>query len=266
MNCTLCLAQMKLRFGDPEENLTRVREWVKKARSAQADLVLFPELWASGYDLESSAAYAAPLGRGMFDAVSELAREHGVVIGGSLLEKDGSRIYNTFALYDRDGSLLAHYRKIHLFRLLDEEKWLTAGNEIVVVDTRWGKIGLSTCYDLRFPEMYRAYALAGVKLILVVAEWPQSRIAHWWNLLQARAIENQVYVAAVNKVGRSQGAKLGGQSAVLNPWGDAVVRGGQDEVLLTVTINLDDVEKTRRAIPVFKDRNPDAYRLLRGSK
>ena len=169
MNCTLGLAQMAFRFGDPEENLSRVGEWVHKAGAAGADLVLFPELWASGYDLEHSASYAAPLGEGMFASVSALAREHGVMIGGSLLEKDGDRVYNTFTLHDGDGELLAHYRKIHLFRLLDEEKWLTAGDEPILVDTRWGKIGLSTCYDLRFPELYRAYALAGAKLILVVA-------------------------------------------------------------------------------------------------
>jgi len=263
MKCKLGLAQMEFRFGDPDENLSRVGDRVQRARAAEVDIVLFPELWASGYDLEHSTDHAAPLGEGMFESVSELAREHELVIGGSLLEMDGGDIYNTFTLYDGEGTLLAHYRKIHLFRLLDEEKWLTAGDEIVQVDTRWGSIGLSTCYDLRFPEMYRAYALAGVKLILIVAEWPQSRIDHWWKLLQARAIENQVYVAAVNKVGYSQGAKLGGQSAVIDPWGEVMVRGDRDESLLTATIDLDEVEKTRRAIPVFKDRNPDAYRQLR---
>lgn len=264
MNCTLGLAQMAFRYGDPGENLTRVREWVQKARAADVDIVLFPELWASGYDLEHSSSYASPLGEGMFEAVSGLAREHDIGIGGSLLEKDGDRVYNTFTLHDSDGALLAHYRKIHLFRLLDEEKWLTAGNEPILVDTRWGKIGLSTCYDLRFPELYRSYALAGAKLILVVAEWPQSRITHWWKLLQARAIENQIFIAAVNKVGHSQGAALGGQSAVIDPWGEPVVQGDGKQALLTTTIDLEEVEKTRRAIPVFKDRNPDAYRQLRG--
>lgn len=265
MKLTISLAQMAFTFGEPQENFQRVRLWPEKAKGAGADLLLFPELWASGYDLENSEEYATPLGEGGFKVMSLLAEEHGLIIGGSLLEQHQGKVYNTFTLYGRDGKLIDHYRKIHLFQLLDEPTWLTAGQEMVLTETPWGKVGLSTCYDLRYPEMYRAYALAGAKLILVVAEWPQSRIEHWRTLLQARAIENQVYLAAVNKVGRSQGAVLGGSSAIIDPWGEVLVEGGLEQTLLTGEVDLRAVDRVRRRIPILEDRSPAAYGRMRGN-
>jgi predicted amidohydrolase len=123
---------------------------------------------------------------------------------------------------------------------------------------------LSICYDLRFPEMFRVYAAAGAKLILMVAEWPETRIEHWRTLLLSRAIENQVYIAAVNKVGRSQGADLGGRSVIVDPWGERLVEGGTEEALLTARIDLALVGQVREKIPVLKDRQPDAYQRVRG--
>lgn len=263
MNLTISLAQMQFEFGRPEANLERVRAWAAEAARRGSDLTLFPELWASGYDLEHCQKYAAPLEAGLFAQMSNLAQEHDMALGGSLLESRDGKVYNTFYLYGRDGQTLAIYRKIHLFRLLEEEKWLNAGEELVLAHTPWGKAGLAVCYDLRFPEMFRAYALRGARLVLLVAEWPERRITHWRKLLQVRAIENQYFVAAVNKVGRSQGAQLGGHSAILDPMGVPVVEGGQNEVLLTAEINLQKVEETRRWMPVFEDRCPAAYERVR---
>jgi len=259
MKFSITLAQMQFKFGKPEVNMERVCSWIVEAARRGSDLVLFPELWASGYDLEQSQIYAQPLGNGLFANLSKLAKEHHIAIGSSLLESQGEKIFNTFTLFGCRGETLAIYRKVHLFRLLNEEKWLNAGKELVTINAPWGKTGLAICYDLRFPEVFRAYALRDVRLVLLVAEWPERRIAHWQKLLQARAIENQYYLAAVNKVGQSQGAKLGGHSAVLDPMGVPVVEGGNDEILLTAEIDLDQVEKIRRWMPVFKDRSPAAY-------
>jgi predicted amidohydrolase len=151
------------------------------------------------------------------------------------------------------------YRKIHRFRLLQEEIWLEAGDRLVLAQTPWGKVGLSICYDLRFPEMFRPYFIAGANLILVVAEWPERRISHWTKLLQARAIENQAFFAGVNKVGFSQGVKLGGCSAIVDPWGVPIIEGNDEEALLTTQIDLHDCEKARRSIPVLRDRQPSIY-------
>lgn len=260
---TISLAQMEFEFGQRERNFERVHAWVEEAAHRGSTVVLFPELWASGYDLENSQTYAQPLETGFFAHLSELAKTYQIAIGSSLLESQEEKIYNTFALFGNQGETLGLYRKIHLFRLLDEEKWLNAGKKLVTTDASWGKTGLGICYDLRFPEVFRTYALQGVRLVLIVAEWPARRIAHWQTLLQARAIENQYFIAAVNKVGRSQGAKLGGHSVILDPMGKAVVQGGSDEVLLTATIDLHQVEKIRRWMPVFDDRSPDAYERVK---
>jgi predicted amidohydrolase len=120
--------------------------------------------------------------------------------------------------------------------------------------------GLGICYDLRFTEMWRKYALGGARLFLLPAEWPARRAAHWQTLLRARAIENQVFVAACNRVGESKGETFAGKSAAIDPWGDAVVEAGaENEVLLTCEIDLAKVDDIRQRIPVFKDRRPELY-------
>jgi omega-amidase len=176
-----------------------------------------------------------------------------------LLEEHQGRAFNTFVLHGPDGNSLGVYRKIHRFRLLEEEKYLAAGDELGLVDAPWGATGLSICYDLRFPEMFRSYAIGGARLLLVVAEWPVSRIEHWSKLLLARAIENQAFVAAVNKVGESQGVRLGGRSVIIDPWGQPLVEGDDQEALLTAEIDFKEADKARRFIPVFKDRREDLY-------
>ncbi|MGD2155709.1 MAG: carbon-nitrogen family hydrolase [Anaerolineales bacterium] len=259
MKLTISLAQMAFKLGAPEANFAHAREWVVEAARRGSDLVLLPELWASGYDLENWETHATSLDEGLFLRVSELARENRIAIGSSLLEKSNGRAYNTFVLFDSEGTRLGVYRKVHLFRLIDEHTWLSAGESLVCSDTHWGRIGLSTCYDLRFPEMFRSFAVDGARLVLMVAEWPERRVEHWRVLLKARAVENQMFIAAVNKVGESKGVQLGGNSTVLNPWGRVLVEAGFEEVLLTTQIDLSEVDQVREWIPVFNDRRPEIY-------
>lgn len=259
MKVQISLAQLAFEFGNVEANFKRAAQWIADAAQRGSDLILLPELWASGYDLENWPRYATPLDEGIFAHLADLARQYGIVIGGSLLEARADKAYNTFVLFGSDGEHLGVYRKVHLFRLLQEEKWLGAGDAYCLADAPWGLTGLSICYDLRFPEMFRPYAIAGAKLILLVAEWPETRIEHWNKLLMARAIENQAFIAAVNKVGSSKGVALGGHSAVIDPWGVPLVQGSFEENLLTVEIDLKEVEKARRFIPVLKDRREDVY-------
>ncbi|RME05973.1 MAG: carbon-nitrogen family hydrolase [Anaerolineae bacterium] len=252
---------MSFAFGDVEANFARAAEWIAEAAARGADLVLLPELWASGYDLPNWPRYAAALDdeEGAFGRVAALARQHGIAVGGSLLEARHGKAYNTFALFGPQGERWGVYRKVHLFCLLEEEKWLAAGDELVLAETPWGAVGMAICYDLRFPELCRHYAVASARLILIPAEWPATRVAHWSALLKGRAIENQCYVAGVNKVGESQSVRLGGHSAVVDPWGETLVEGDFEEALLTVEIDLREAEKARRFIPVFRDRRPELY-------
>jgi predicted amidohydrolase len=256
----LSLGQMHLHLGETETNFARVREWTAEAARRGSALVVFPELWPTAYDLENWPRHADVLGEGMFARLSELARTNRIAIASSVLEKKDGRAYNTFALYDARGELIATYRKVHLVPMLDEPKWLAAGDALTLVEAEWGMTGLGICYDLRFTEMWRRYALGGARLMLLPAEWPARRAYHWQTLLRARAIENQVFVAACNRVGESKGETFAGKSAVIDPWGEALVEGGaENEALLTAEIDLARVEDIRARIPVFKDRRPDLY-------
>jgi predicted amidohydrolase len=220
---------------------------------------LLPELWASGYDLKNWEEYATPIDKGVFRLLSDLAVKYQISVGSSLLEAKDGKAYNTFVLFSREGDIWGIYRKIHRFKLLQEDKWLGEGNSLVLANTIWGRVGLSTCYDLRFPEMFRPYAVAGARLVLLVAEWPERRISHWSTLLQTRAIENQLFMVGVNKVGVSQGVKLGGRSAIIDPWGNILVEGGDSEELLNCEINLSNADRARETIPVLQDRKPEIY-------
>jgi omega-amidase len=261
MKLTLSLGQMNVALGEPETNFTRVSAWTAEAARRGSALVLFPELWSTGYDLEHWQRYASPPGEGMFPRLAALAREHHIALGGSVLEVRDGQAYNAFALFDATGALSATYRKTHLFRLMDEEKWLAPGEKLELVEADWGLTGLGVCYDLRFPEFFRHYALRGARLVLLPAEWPARRAYHWQTLLRARAIENQMFLAGCNRVGESKGEVFGGGSAVIDPWGEAVVEGGSGETLLTAEIDLDQVDAVRNRIPVFKDRRPEIYDL-----
>lgn len=259
MPFTLSLAQTDIALGDPEANFERIRAWTVEAARRGSALVVFPELWSTGYDLENWQRHASAPGEGMFARLSALAREHHIALGGSVLEARAGRAYNAFALFDADGHALATYRKVHLFRLMDEEKWLAPGERLELVEAEWGLTGLAICYDLRFPELFRSYALRGARLVVVPAEWPSRRAAHWKALLRARAIENQMFVAGCNRVGETKGEHFGGGSAVIDPWGEAVIEGGAAPTLLTTEVDLGEVERVRQRIPVFEDRRPDVY-------
>lgn len=260
---TISLVQMDCRLGEPGDNFARAAELVAEAARRGSRLVLLPELWSTAYALDRAPELASPLAAGpdesWFGQVAALARHHGVWLGGSLLEARGGQFYNCFALYDATGQLQAAYRKLHLFRLMQEEQYLGTGDAPVTVDAPWGKTGLAICYDLRFPELFRRYALEGAQLLLLPAEWPHPRREHWRTLLRARAIENQCYVAACNRVGVTGGNTFFGASALIDPWGETLVEGGEAPMVLTATIDLALVDAVRRRIPVFADRRPEVY-------
>lgn len=259
---TLSLGQMTPVLGDPQANFECVRAWTAEAALRGSQLILFPELWSTGGDLPRWEQHAAMLGEGMFAAMADLALEFRIALGGSILERRDGRAYNTFAMYSSSGDQLGVYRKLHLFQLMDEHKWLTAGDAPAMLDSAaWGRSGLAICYDLRFGELFRGYALAGAELALLPALWPAVRSAHWSTLLRARAIENQMFMVAVNCAGRVGNTEFGGASAVVDPWGEVLVEGGAAPELLTTEIDLDLVREVREKIPVFADRRPDAYRL-----
>jgi omega-amidase len=258
---TIALAQMNVLTGRPDANLARARDFAAQARDAGADLLMLPELWFNGYDLERAEERATLLGEGGFAHMARLAREFGLHLAGSLLERHDSVVSNTAVLYAPDGSLLGSYRKIHRFRLMQEHRYLDAGDHATLCPTPWGPTGLAICYDLRFPELFRVMALAGAVLFLVPAQWPVRRVEAWLLLARARAVENELIVAACNRVGKDGEVTFPGRSLVVDPWGNVLVEGDDREGLLIAQADLREIRKARRYLTVYEDRCPDAYRV-----
>ncbi len=257
---TISLGQMHIKLARVEDNLESAERMIAESAQRDSQLIVLPELWSTGYDLENAGVYADALGAGMFAQLSRAAKDHSIAVFGSILERRGDQFMNCAAYYDAEGSLASVYRKIHLFRLFDEHKWLGEGEAPTMLAQPWGDAGLAICYDLRFPELFRRYAVEhGAKLILICAEWPLVRVEHWRTLLMARAIENQCFVAATNSCGDTGGTVFGGHSMIINPWGLVIAEAGEDECLLTAEIDLEEVDRVRSTIPVFEDRRPDAY-------
>ncbi|MGB2737444.1 MAG: nitrilase-related carbon-nitrogen hydrolase, partial [Candidatus Nanopelagicales bacterium] len=158
-------------------------------------------------------------------------------------------------LFDPSGSLVASYRKVHLFGFDGlEAATLSGGDDLVVVDTPLGPTGLATCYDLRFPELFRGLVDRGATAVLLTSGWPQARIGHWQVLAQARAIENQCWVAGCNETGTHAGVELGGSSAVVDPWGTVIATAASAEAVVFADIDPNLPETVRDGFPVLRDR------------
>lgn len=255
----ISLAQMNIALGDVARNFRKMQEWSAEAARRGSHLVVFPELWSTGYALDQAKELASVLNSGMFSQVTTVAQQNKIAVVGSILEKRGVEVANSAAMFTPNGRLMGVYRKIHLFRLFEEEKWLSPGNAPLSMDLPWGETALAICYDLRFPELFRQYAVNGAKMIILPAEWPITRVEHWRALLVARAIENQCFMVATNAAGETGGTVFGGHSMIVDPWGKIVIEGGEDPMLLTAEIDLDLVDEVRGRIPVFEDRRPDLY-------
>ena len=261
MKLTISLAQIDIALSDPTTNLQKAGEWVAEAKRRGSDVIVFPEMWTTGFDWQKLESLANGH-EDVVNSVADLARKHNIWINGSMLTlNDLDQPSNTSIMFDPNGQSVGLYRKIHLFGLMDEDQYLAPGQSLTTVEAPWGQSGLAICYDLRFAEMFRTYALNGVNMVYLPAEWPYPRLAHWRTLLRARAIENQMFMIGVNRVGRDEASHFFGHSAIIDPWGNAVVEASESEILLTATIETDMVAEVRQKIPVFKDRRPDLYHL-----
>ncbi len=257
---TISLAQMDIKIGDVSANLATMKKLTTAAAARGSDLVVFPELWSTGYDLSSAASYATPTDRGLFAEVAAIAREQKIAIVGSLLSSLGEgQVGNTAVYFDKAGRNLGTYSKIHLFQLMQEHRYLTAGRHLSYVDSNWARLGLAICYDLRFPELFRRYALADAIMVILPAEWPNPRKSHWLTLLQARAIENQMFLIACNRVGTTGDSSFFGHSCIIDPWGDFAVLADDQQGVWTAEVDPAAVSIVRQKIPVFADRRPDLY-------
>lgn len=220
-------------------------------------MIMLPEIWGTGFfNFDRYAAESEMLQGETFSRLAPWAEKIGsYLLAGSIVEREGSSYYNTTLLIGPNGALAGSYRKIHLFGYQSEESAvLTAGSELYMLKTKYGTWGFSTCYDLRFPELYREMIDNGVDTIFVVAAWPKARLEHWEILNRARALENLCYLVSCNCAGELKGHSLGGNSMVVNPWGEIVVRAGEREEMLTVVIDPERTAAVRAEFPALNDR------------
>lgn len=260
MKITISLAQMDIHFGQPAANFARIESFVAQAANEQADIVVFPEMWNTGYDLTRFDDIADSDGAETKKLCQSLAKKYHIMIhAGSVATKRHQQFFNTTYVFDENGQLLTTYDKVHLFGLMHEDDFLAAGNQKNRFEVKGTPATSVICYDIRFPEWLRTLSLSDSRIIFVPAEWPTSRIPQWKRLLAARAIENQCFVVAVNRVGADPDNDFGGNSVVIDPLGNELLTLGSEETLKTVTIDISETDEARGFMPVFADRRPDLY-------
>ena len=252
------VASIQLELNDKrtkEETVTYALGMMDKCKGS--DLIVLPELWNIGFlAYDKYWSESEPIDGPTASAVGAKAKELGAyVLSGSFVESRDGKYYNTCVMFDRDGNKIGQYSKIHLFTYQSREpELLTGGTEITVVDTEFGKMGLSTCYDLRFPELYRKMVDMGAEIFLVTSCWLYPRQEAWDTFNCARATENTCYLISSDAAGGQYGSTFLGHSQIVDPWGTVVAGSGFRETIVKAEIDPDLVKRVRGAFPVLKDR------------
>ena len=255
-----------------EESLRHAGEYIRKAAGQGAKLVVLPEMFCCPYKTDAFPVYAEPAGGVMWQFLSEAARENAVILaGGSIPElgEDG-RLFNTCFVFDEEGKQIGRHRKMHLFDVdipgglrFKESDTLSAGNQVTVLGTPWGGLGVMICFDVRFPELARLTALGGAGAIIVPAAFNMTTgPMHWELLMKARAIDNFTYLLACAPA-RDEGASYVSyaNSMVVSPWGEVIARLEADPGILYCELDMEVVTSAREQIPVLRARRTDVYTL-----
>lgn len=254
------LIQMEVLPGEVELNRDKALALMGQAVEQGCRLVVLPELWTTGYALNNIEELSESTQGETLAALRAFAREQAVeVITGSIPIKDDGKVYNSAFALDPCGHIRSSYRKIHLFSLMGEERFFQPGEQTALFEMSFGKAAMIICYDLRFPELARTLAVNGARALFVLAEWPSLRGEHWRILNIARAIENQMFVFAVNCVGRHKQNIFYGHSLAIDPWGRILAEGDDREAVLTAEIEWTMAADVRSKMPIFADRRPDVY-------
>ncbi|HKL75417.1 MAG TPA: carbon-nitrogen hydrolase family protein [Halanaerobiales bacterium] len=265
----VALIQMKV-IDDKDKNLVKAKDFVKKAADQEAELVMLPEMFNCPYQTIKFPEYAEKEGGKSWRFLSELAKENDIfLVGGSIPEKDDKNdTYNTSYVFNNKGEQIAKHRKVHLFDIdieggqtFKESDTLSAGNNITVFDTPYGKMGLVICYDLRFPELSALLSKKGVKYILVPGAFNMTTgPAHWELLFRSRALDNQVYTLGAAPARDSKQPYVSyGNSIAVSPWGKVIKRLGGGEDILITDLDLDYLDKIREELPLLKHKREDIY-------
>lgn len=258
------LIQMNMQLGNPDANYTHAEHLIRQAATQNPDVVCLPETWNVGFfPKENLHALSDQDGARTKSTFGALAAELNVnIVAGSVSNVRNGKIYNTAFVFDRSGNCVAEYDKTHLFTPMGEDKYFEFGDHTVRFELDGVTCGLVICYDIRFCELIRTMTVPGIEVLFVVSQWPTARKLHWQTLNQARAIENQCFVACTNSCGTAGITQYAGHSAIYNPWGEMVVSGGASECILTGDMDISIIQNIRDSINVYRDRRPALYRGL----
>lgn len=251
------LCQLDLVWEDPAANQARVSALLAGATVRAGSLVVLPEMFATGFSMNDESAAAPPGGPSEL-FLANLAQRQGVtVVAGLAVRGPDGRARNQALAFGPDGALLTRFTKLHPFTLGQEHEHYVAGHEIATFAWQGLTVAPLVCYDLRFPETFRAAARRGAALFVVIANWPVVRIQHWITLLQARAIENQAFVIGVNRCGRDPAHAYPGRSLVIDPLGEILADAGEREGCAAVTLNEAGLRQWRHGFPALRDMRND---------
>lgn len=263
MQKKISLVQMDVTFGKPEDNYKRAVELMEKAMEEKPDILVLPETMNVGFFPKEGLSELSDVdGRKTKEVFGTFARDNKVnIVAGSVANKKEEYIYNTLYVFNREGHVVCEYDKVHGFTPSDEHHYFKGGDKVVIFELDGIKCSGVICYDVRFPELIRTATLQGVDLMFIPAQWPLVRKLHWVTLITARAIENQMYVCAVNACGYAGETKYGGNSLLINPWGEEICHLGTEEEIQIGEIDMDIIQGIRESINIFRDRKPECYKL-----
>ena len=270
MKHTLTVAQVQMQVTrDKAENIAAACRLIRRAAEQGAEFVMLPEMFCCPYENGAFRPYGEEQDGPAQRALSALAAELGIwIVGGSVPELEGNRVYNTSFVYDSAGRQVARHRKMHLFDIsveggqtFRESDTLSPGGEITVFDTPWGKMGLCICFDLRFEELARLMALRGARVIFVPAAFNMTTgPAHWELLFRQRAVDNQLFTVGTSPArSESETYVAWGHSIVCDPWGSVLHQCGAEEEISITSLDLHRVESVRRQLPILRARREDIY-------
>lgn len=258
----IALYQMHIAWEDKEQNYVKLKSVLEKEQGKGIELLILPEMSFTGFSMNTDKT--KEIDSRTIDKISDLAKTYRVAIGFGWVKDCGEKSENHYTVIDREGHVISDYAKIHPFSFSGEDQKFQGGEKIVFFELNGIVFSVFVCYDLRFPEIFQA-ASKTAHVILLPANWPQSRREHWNCLLEARAIENQVYMIGVNCVGEIGGVVYSGDSCVIDPDGVVKIKANMQEAILECEL-IDDVEQFRKSFQVKKDRRERLYCALNYSE
>lgn len=268
----IALCQMNV-IDNKQENILKATSMINEAVNYNSNFIVLPEMFNCPYSNDKFIEYAEDEKTSTtLNSISKLAKQHGIyILGGSIPEKEDSKIYNTSYLFDKKGNIVLKHRKMHLFDVdveggiyFKESDTLTPGNEFSVCETEYGKIGIGICYDVRFPQLAHINVKKGADILFYPGAFNMTTgPAHWELLFRARALDNQVFcVGVAPALNESASYQSYGHSIVVNPWGEVICQLDTKEELKIVEIDLNEIEKIRNEIPVLKNKRNDLYEII----